>query len=94
MPEDRILDLLLWRVEGGASFHPSDGVHLACAPSECTAGSSSMPQVLQDGDIVNVDVTVYHQGYHGDCSETFCIGNVSCCPPQLMKRHAFNAACW
>ncbi|XP_059471083.1 methionine aminopeptidase 1D, mitochondrial [Neocloeon triangulifer] len=31
---------------------------------------------LEDGDIINVDITVYFNGYHGDCSETFLIGNV------------------
>jgi methionyl aminopeptidase len=32
---------------------------------------------LQDGDIVNLDVTAYNRGgYHGDLNETFCIGNV------------------
>ncbi|TMS10086.1 Integrin alpha-6 [Larimichthys crocea] len=31
---------------------------------------------LQDGDIINVDVTVYLDGYHGDTSETFLIGEV------------------
>ncbi|CAL1700001.1 unnamed protein product [Somion occarium] len=31
---------------------------------------------LQDGDIVNVDVTVYLDGYHGDTSRTFLVGNV------------------
>ncbi|CAL8281413.1 unnamed protein product [Lota lota] len=31
---------------------------------------------LQDGDIINVDVTVYFEGYHGDTSETFLIGRV------------------
>ncbi|KAM9789357.1 methionine aminopeptidase 1D, mitochondrial [Neosynchiropus ocellatus] len=31
---------------------------------------------LQDGDIINVDVTVYLDGYHGDTSETFLIGQV------------------
>lgn len=31
---------------------------------------------LQDGDIINVDVTVYLEGYHGDTSETFSIGQV------------------
>lgn len=32
---------------------------------------------LKDGDIVNVDITVYHKGFHGDLSETLLIGNVS-----------------
>lgn len=31
---------------------------------------------LQDGDICNVDVTVYHNGFHGDLNETFLVGNV------------------
>ncbi|BFF94997.1 methionine aminopeptidase 1D chloroplastic/mitochondrial [Drosophila madeirensis] len=31
---------------------------------------------LIDGDIINIDVTVYLNGYHGDCSETFLVGNV------------------
>ena len=33
--------------------------------------------VLQDGDIVNVDLTTIVRGWHGDQSETFLIGNVS-----------------
>lgn len=32
---------------------------------------------LADGDICNVDVAVYHRGFHGDLNETFLIGNVS-----------------
>ncbi|KAG9024117.1 Methionine aminopeptidase 1D, mitochondrial, partial [Serendipita sp. 407] len=31
---------------------------------------------LQEGDIVNIDVTVYLDGYHGDTSRSFAIGNV------------------
>lgn len=33
--------------------------------------------VLQDGDLVNVDITTIVDGWHGDQSETFLIGNVS-----------------
>ena len=29
---------------------------------------------LQNGDIVNVDVTAYLGGYHGDLNETFTVG--------------------
>ena len=32
---------------------------------------------LQDGDIVNVDIAVKLNGYFGDSSRMFCIGNVS-----------------
>lgn len=31
---------------------------------------------LEDGDILNVDVTVYHKGFHGDLNETVFIGKV------------------
>jgi methionyl aminopeptidase len=31
---------------------------------------------LQEGDIINVDVTVYVDGYHGDTSATFLVGQV------------------
>jgi len=32
---------------------------------------------VQDGDIVNIDVTTYNRGgYHGDLNETFLVGNV------------------
>lgn len=32
---------------------------------------------LEDGDLCNVDVTIYYQGFHGDLNETFFVGNVS-----------------
>jgi methionyl aminopeptidase len=35
------------------------------------------PEALQDGDIVNVDITSIVDGWHGDQSETFMIGEVS-----------------
>lgn len=30
--------------------------------------------ILNDGDIVNIDVTIFHDGVHGDCSETVFVG--------------------
>lgn len=35
------------------------------------------PQRLQDGDIVNIDVTTIVDGWHGDTSRTFWIGDVA-----------------
>jgi methionyl aminopeptidase len=37
---------------------------------------------LKIGDIVNVDVTVKHEGYYGDSSKMFCIGKV---PPHAQR---------
>jgi Xaa-Pro aminopeptidase len=31
---------------------------------------------LEEGDIVNVDISVYHNGYHADLNETFLVGKV------------------
>jgi methionine aminopeptidase len=33
--------------------------------------------VLKDGDILNIDVTVFLNGFHGDCSEMACVGEVN-----------------
>jgi methionyl aminopeptidase len=33
-------------------------------------------RVLQDGDIINLDVTCYIGGVHGDTNATFCVGEV------------------
>lgn len=40
-------------------------------------GMPSTKQVLKDGDIVNVDVTVIAEGYYGDSSKMFCIGKTA-----------------
>ena len=41
--------------------------------------------VLRDGDIVNVDVTCYYGGYHGDLSATFAVGQVDEAGRRLVK---------
>ncbi len=33
--------------------------------------------VLEDGDIINIDVTAYKNGVHGDLSKTFIVGTAS-----------------
>ncbi|GGY03016.1 methionine aminopeptidase [Paludibacterium paludis] len=40
-------------------------------------GWPSDTQALKAGDIVNVDVTVRKDGYYGDSSKTFCVGEVN-----------------
>ncbi|XP_060544003.1 methionine aminopeptidase 1D, mitochondrial isoform X6 [Pantherophis guttatus] len=40
---------------------------------------------LQDGDIINIDVTVYLNGYHGDTSETLLVGNVDKAGQKLVE---------
>jgi len=45
-------------------------------------GIPSGKQVLNDGDIINIDVTPKLEGYHGDTSRTFFVGEPS---PEVRK---------
>ena len=47
-------------------------------------------RVLQDGDILNLDVTVYTGGVHGDTNATFLVGNVD---PQSRQLVAVTEEC-
>ena len=40
---------------------------------------------LEDGDILNLDVTAYLNGYHGDLNETYLVGNASKRSVDLVK---------
>ena len=40
-------------------------------------GIPSAEQILRDGDIINIDVTPIVDGYHGDTSRTFLVGQPS-----------------
>jgi len=42
-------------------------------------------KVLKEGDILNVDVTAYKGGWHGDTSRMFTIGEVSIKAKKLIK---------
>jgi methionyl aminopeptidase len=38
-----------------------------------------------DGDIVNIDVTLYHDGYHGDLNETYYVGSKALADPDSVR---------
>lgn len=40
-------------------------------------GMPSTKQILKNGDIINVDVTVIYDGFYGDSSKMFCVGDVA-----------------
>jgi methionyl aminopeptidase len=42
-------------------------------------------KVLKDGDIINIDVTVIKDGYHGDTSKMFTVGKGSILSDRLIK---------
>lgn len=53
--------------------------------NECMCHGIPDSRQLQDGDIINIDVTVYLNGYHGDTSKTFLCGNVNDATKRLVK---------
>ncbi|CAH0727434.1 unnamed protein product, partial [Brenthis ino] len=67
-------------IEAGA--YPSPLHYKGFPKSICTSVNNvavhGIPDLrpLQNGDIVNVDITVFFKGYHGDCSKTFLVGDV------------------
>ncbi|DBA76456.1 TPA: Methionine aminopeptidase 1D, chloroplastic/mitochondrial [Trebouxia sp. C0005] len=68
-------------VENGA--YPSPLTYGGFPKSVCTSVNECIchgipdSRRLEDGDIINIDVTVYLNGYHGDTSKMFLVGNVS-----------------
>ena len=42
-------------------------------------------RALVAGDILNIDVTVFLNGFHGDCSDTVCVGEVDEHAKKLIK---------
>lgn len=48
-------------------------------------GIPSDNKILKSGDIINIDITVIKDGFHGDTSEMFCIGEVPGHATRLIK---------
>jgi methionyl aminopeptidase len=69
-----------YMVEQGA--YPSDLGYRGFPKSVCTSINEvichGIPDstALRDGDIVNIDVTAYIGGVHGDCNATYLVGDV------------------
>ena len=41
---------------------------------------------LEDGDIINVDISVFQNGFHGDCSKTILVGEVDDLGKDLVEK--------
>jgi methionyl aminopeptidase len=64
--------------------------HICTSVNEIVCHGIPGEYVLQEGDIVNVDLTTIVNGWHGDSSETFLIGEVSADARRLVQG-AFDA---
>ncbi|KAF9980890.1 hypothetical protein BGZ75_007864 [Mortierella antarctica] len=74
------------------SAYPSPLNYMGFPKSVCTSISNVIAhgipdnRALEDGDIINIDITVFLDGYHGDTSATFLVGNVDQAGRELVER--------
>jgi methionyl aminopeptidase len=45
--------------------------------NECICHGIPDTRPLENGDIVNLDISVFKDGYHADMNETYLVGEVS-----------------
>ncbi|CAI8595646.1 unnamed protein product [Vicia faba] len=85
------IDKAVHRMIIDAGAYPSPLGYGGFPKSVCTSVNECMchgipdSRQLQNGDIINIDVTVYLNGYHGDTSRTFLCGEVSDALKNLVK---------
>ncbi len=76
------IDAFVHRLTVEAGAYPSPLNYNGFPKSVCTSVNEVIchgipdSRPLQDGDILNIDVTVFLDGVHGDTNATFCIGEV------------------
>lgn len=76
------IDRVVHEATVAAGAYPSPLSYYGFPKSVCTSVNEVIchgipdQRPLQEGDIVNVDVTAFYKGYHGDLNETYLVGNV------------------
>lgn len=87
-----INDLVEARIVDGLGARPASkgqygyGYVLNCSRNQVVChGVPSTAEVLQDGDIVNLDITLEKNGYIADSSKTFLIGDVAPAARRLVQ---------
>lgn len=59
------------------SPHPFPATITACLNEELVHGIPSKDRILEEGDIISLDVGVFHQGFVGDAAFTAGVGRIS-----------------
>jgi len=76
------VDLFVHDLIIGNNGYPSPLNYNGFRKSVCTSINNVLchgvpdDRPLVDGDLITVDVSVYVNGFHGDCAATYCVGNV------------------
>jgi methionyl aminopeptidase len=84
------IDALVHQESIARNCYPSPLNYQGFPKSCCTSinevmvhGIPDTTTYLQEGDVLNIDVTLFHEGVHGDCAETIYIGNPSKMKPEV-----------
>ncbi|KAJ5202092.1 Methionine aminopeptidase 1 [Penicillium cinerascens] len=71
--------------------YPSPLNYMHFPKSVCTSVNETIchgipdQRPLEDGDIINIDVTLYHKGFHGDINETYYVGDKALANPEAVR---------
>ncbi len=85
------LDILCHDLIVAADAYPSPLNYSGFPKSLCTSVNEVICHGIPDsrkllnGDLVNLDVTVYRDGVHGDCNATFLVGQVDTAGQRLVR---------
>eukprot|EP00934_Nitzschia_sp_Nitz4_P000409 Nitzschia sp. Nitz4//scaffold16_size188269//107285//108578//NITZ4_001796-RA/size188269-augustus-gene-0.94-mRNA-1//-1//CDS//3329538532//409//frame0 len=85
------IDALVHEITVAAGAYPSPlnyhGFPKSCCTSLNEVVCHGIPdkRKLQEGDIINIDISVYLNGFHGDASEMFVVGEVDPQAKQLLQ---------
>ncbi|HET6672285.1 MAG TPA: type I methionyl aminopeptidase [Agromyces sp.] len=86
------LDRIVHEYVTASGAYPSTLGYRGYPKSSCTSVNEvichGIPDdtVLEDGDLVNIDVTAFLDGYHGDLNHTFAVGNAGEAATLLIER--------
>ncbi len=69
---------------GGPGRIPFPATICASVNNVICHGIPGQTKILKDGDIINIDVTVIKDGWHGDTSRMYCVGTPSVMAKRLV----------
>ncbi|KAL3461864.1 putative methionine aminopeptidase, type I [Aspergillus heterothallicus] len=58
---------------------------LCTSPNEVVCHGIPDQRILLDGDILNLDISLYHGGYHADLNETYYVGDKAKADPDSVR---------
>ncbi|KAI1844982.1 hypothetical protein JX266_008775 [Neoarthrinium moseri] len=58
---------------------------LCTSPNEVVCHGIPDQRILLDGDIINLDISLYHGGYHADLNETYYVGERAKADPDSVR---------